>query len=199
MGWKAAYGTFYTATETDRAPRASCWLRCGVWGWDGAFGETPMRASPADYKSALPACRVQLGAPRPPAALFMRRPRRSRAQGIVLAKMWCLGLGWCFWGDAHAGVSCRLQVGAPSLPSTTRRAMPPAALFTRRPRRSRTQGIMLAKMWCLGLGWCFWGDAHTGVSCRLQVGAPRPSSHEPPWLMGVYCQAGQEQKRLRSP
>ena len=35
-----------------------------------------------------------------------------RSQGIVLAKMWCLGLGWCFWGDAHAGVSCRLQVGA---------------------------------------------------------------------------------------
>ena len=29
--------------------------------------------------------------------------------------------------------------------------------------------------------------------------APRPSSHEPPWLMGVYCQVGQEQKRLRSP
>ena len=28
-----------------------------------AFGVTPMRAPPADYKSAIPACQVQLGAP----------------------------------------------------------------------------------------------------------------------------------------
>ena len=52
-----------------------------------------------------------------------------RSQGIVLAKMWCLGLGWCFWGDAHAGVSCRLQVGAPSLPSATRRAQAACGTF----------------------------------------------------------------------
>ena len=99
-----------------------------------------MRASPADYKSALPACRVQLGAP-------------CRLRHFL-----------------HGGRDA-----------------------------ARSQGIVLAKMWCLGLGWCFWGDAHAGVSCRLQVGAPRSSSHEPPWLMGGYCQVGQEQNRLRSP
>ena len=82
--------------------------------------------------------------------------------------MWCLGLGWCFWGDAHAGVSCRLQVGAPSRLRHF--------LYGRRDA-TRSQGIVLAKMWCFGLGWCFWGDAHAGVSCRLQVGAPSRLRH----------------------
>ena len=37
----------------------------------------------------------------------------TRSQGTELAKIWCFGLRGCFWGDAHAGVSCQVQLGAP--------------------------------------------------------------------------------------
>ena len=62
-----------------------------------AFGETPMRASPADCKSAL-----RLGG-----ALCLPKSTWLHGGG------YCGCCKSCFWGDAHAGVSCRLQVGAP--------------------------------------------------------------------------------------
>ena len=62
-----------------------------------AFGETPMRASPADCKSAL-----RLGG-----ALCLPKSTWLHGGG------YCGYCKSCFWGDAHAGVSCRLQVGAP--------------------------------------------------------------------------------------
>ena len=34
-------------------------------------------------------------------------------RGTELAKMQCFGLRGCFWGDAHAGASCQVQLGAP--------------------------------------------------------------------------------------
>ena len=52
-------------------------------------------------------------------------PRAPR--GTELAKMQCFGLRGCFWGDAHAGVSCQVQLGDPSpcgrlLPTTSQRS-----------------------------------------------------------------------------
>ena len=79
-----------------------------------------MRASPADYKSALRRGQALLlvGAYLPKGralarSLSIRRPRRSRSRGTELAVNYWFSLRICFWGDAHAGVSCRLQVGAP--------------------------------------------------------------------------------------
>ena len=88
---------------------------------------TRRSAQLGDLPQASFAAGVGLFAERRPAALFIRRVGWSRAQGAVLAVSYWFWLRMCFLGDAHAGVSCRLQVGAPRLlPSTTRRSIPPA-------------------------------------------------------------------------
>ena len=63
-----------------------------------------MRASPAKYNLAFPAGTFYTAGETP------RAPR-----GTELAKMQCFGLRGCFWGDAHAGVSSQVQLGAPLL------------------------------------------------------------------------------------
>ena len=51
---KVAYGAFYTAGETPRAPRGPCcWLYPLIL-WGGVVGRLAS-SPPADYKSALPA------------------------------------------------------------------------------------------------------------------------------------------------
>ena len=48
-----------------------------------------------------------------PAALFIRRTRRRALPGgTVLGESIVVGIGMVLIGNAHAGVSCRLQVGA---------------------------------------------------------------------------------------
>ena len=75
--------TFYTAGETPRAPRGlrAFWFYSllVLGGVVGRLASSP----PADYKSALPACRVQVGAPIPcrvqvGAPLKAARPGRLR-------------------------------------------------------------------------------------------------------------------------
>ena len=77
-----------------------------------------MRASPADYKSAIPSCQVQLGAPMSaaarmglfaqlsPAALFTRRARRPRscAHDGVLSARWKSVRG--FYLDPEIEANC---------------------------------------------------------------------------------------------
>ena len=97
--------------------------------------------------------------------LFMRRARRLRAQITVLAASCWFSLIICSW-EASKIASCRLQLGATSPALLCSRFvwlylkwlgsllgwadLPngwPAALTTRRARRSRAQGRLL---WCLG-------------------------------------------------
>ena len=52
-----------------------------------AFGETPMRAPPADYKSAIPACQVQLGAPS--RRLLHGGRDATRSQGLASGAVVC--------------------------------------------------------------------------------------------------------------
>ena len=54
--------------------------------------------------------------PNPAGSLFMRRAGWARSQGTMLAASYWFRLRMCFWGDAHAGVSCRVQLGAPPRP-----------------------------------------------------------------------------------
>ena len=95
---------------------------------------------------------VQLGAPMPPAGLFVWWVRGG-FQGVLL-------LGTVLdWGDAYAGVSSQVQLGDP---------MPPAVLFVWW-ARGWFQGVLLS-------GTVLdWGDAYAGVSSRVQLGAPNPS------------------------
>ena len=77
-----------------------------------------MRASPADYKSALRpgfAAGRGLFAQRSSAGAltFYTATETVARPGTELAVNYWFSLIMCFWGDAHAGVSCRLQVGAP--------------------------------------------------------------------------------------
>ena len=108
-------------------------------------GRLQPSATRRSQASPLPARRVQGGAPGP-----------FGCKAVIRSDP---GSG-AFWGDAHAGASSRVQLGAPGppLPSPFPLGYPPTAS-----RRSR---------------WCFLGDAHAGVSSRVQLGAPRP----PPYL-----------------
>ena len=147
-----AYGAFYVAGETLALPghRASLtsfcypclsvcicglmmlWFRLRCWDERGVVGRLAS-SPPAEYNSALPGNSVlHLGGD----------PGRCYFQGL------------CFLGDAHAGVSSRVQLGAPS------------------PRR--VQGGDVGR--CYFQGRCFLGDAHAGVSSRVQLGAPRRRS-----------------------
>ena len=63
--------------------------------------------------------------------------------------------------------------------------MPPAALFTRRARRHALPGsTVLGKSMVVGIGMVLMGNAHAGVSCRLQVGAPMSSAAQ----IGIFAQ-----------
>ena len=111
-----------------------------------------------------------------------------------------LKLRWCFLGDAHAGVSCRVQLGAPlgrrsqlsihnhqlsiinyQLSNAGCGLMASLAVINCSllipPFPSRRVQVGGQSKAMLKLRWCFLGDAHAGVSCRVQLGAPpRPGS-----------------------
>ena len=83
-----------------------------------------MQASPAEYNSALrPTRRSAAGKLRCWGGFICRKEACgafytaggivARPGGGVLAVGYWFWLKMCFLGDAHAGVSCRLQVGAP--------------------------------------------------------------------------------------
>ena len=156
--------------------------------------------------------RVQLGAPSPPLSFPPSARRRSqssplpyrRVQGGAHRPFGCKAVirsdpgSGAFWGDAHAGVSSRVQLGAPSpplyLPAEFKAALPvlPLTLPPSARRRSRAsplpsrrvQGGAHRPFGCKAVirsdpgSGAFWGDAHAGVSSRVQLGAPRP----PPYL-----------------
>ena len=82
-----------------------------------------------------------------------------------------------FWGDAHAGVSSRVQLGTPGLPlylpAEYNSALPGLPLPAR-----RVQGGAPGPFGCKAVirsdpgSGAFWGDAHAGASSRVQLGAP---------------------------
>ena len=132
----------------------------------------------------FPSRRVQGGAPRP-----------FGCKAVIRSDP---GSG-AFWGDAHAGVSSRVQLGAPRpppyLPAECNSALP-ASPFTfppsarRRSRASplpsrRVQGGAHRPFGCKAVirsdpgSGAFWGDAHAGASSRVQLGAPSPPLYLP--------------------
>ena len=143
-----------------------------------------MRAPPAKYNLARPlssAAQIGIFAQMPPTALFYtagETPRAPRAPSLVVI---CdLVLMQCLLGSRPCG---RL------LPSTTWRAherrcldghiCPNAAYgtFLHGGRdATRSQGTELSESMVVGIGMVLMGNAHAGVSCRVQVGAPMSSA-----------------------